>query len=129
MLNWLKKTIAEFVEWLKSSFIDYVVWLKDTLTTLVKFFLDLIVKVFEAVWDMLTDLICWIIENILDLVISAVKAIDFDGLSGLAPASALPAEILNVMSLCGVGTAVGIITTAIGVRLALQLIPFTRLGS
>ena len=55
--------------------------------------------------------------------------VDLSGLQGFAPAGGLPAEILNVMALCGVGSAVTIITTAIGIRLALQLIPFTRLGS
>lgn len=129
MLNWLKKTISDFVDWLKSTWTDFVDWIRDTITTLVKFFSDLIVNVFKALWDMATDLVCWVIEKLLDLVVSTVKALDLSGLQGFAPAGGLPAEILNVMALCGVGSAVAIITTAIGIRLALQLIPFTRLGS
>ncbi|MHC3432475.1 DUF2523 family protein [Delftia lacustris] len=129
MLNWLKQTISDFVDWLKSTWTDFVDWIRDTITTLVKFFSDLIVNVFKALWDMATDLVCWVIEKLLDLVVSAVKALDLSGLQGFAPAGGLPAEILNVMALCGVGSAVTIITTAIGIRIALQLIPFTRLGS
>ncbi len=129
MLNWLKTTIADFVGWLKSTWTDFVDWIRDTITTLVKFVSDLVVNIFKAIWDMATDLVCWVLEKLLDLVVSAVKALDLSGLQGFAPAGGLPAEILNVMALCGVGSAVTIITTAIGIRLALQLIPFTRLGS
>jgi len=129
MLNWLKTTIADFVGWLKSTWTDFVDWIRDTITTLVKFVSDLVVNIFKAMWDMATDLVCWVIEKLLDLVVSALKALDLSGLQGFAPAGGLPEEILNVMALCGVGSAVAIITTAIGIRLALQLIPFTRLGS
>ncbi|MFG0673179.1 DUF2523 family protein [Delftia sp. WSY_7] len=129
MLNWLKKTISDFVDWLKSTWTDFVDWIRDTITTLVKFVSDLVVNIFKAIWDMATDLVCWVLDKLLDLVVSAVKALDLSGLQGFAPAGGLPAEILNVMALCGVGSAVAIITTAIGIRIALQLIPFTRLGS
>lgn len=129
MLNWLKKTIGDFVDWLKSTWTDFVDWIRDTITTLVKFVSDLVVNIFKAIWDMATDLVCWVLDKLLDLVVSAVKALDLSGLQGFAPAGGLPAEILNVMALCGVGSAVAIITTAIGIRIALQLIPFTRLGS
>lgn len=129
MLNWLKTTIADFVGWLKSTWTDFVDWIRDTITTLVKFVSDLVVNIFKAMWDMATDLVCWVIEKLLDLVVSALKALDLSGLQGFAPAGGLPEEILNVMALCGVGSAVTIITTAIGIRIALQLIPFTRLGS
>ena len=129
MLNWLKTTIANFVEWLKSTWTDFVDWIKETITTLVKFFSDLVVNIFKAAWDLLTDLVSWVIEQLLGLVVSAVNALDLGGLQGFASGSGLPEEILNVMALCGVGSAVAIITTAIGIRIALQLIPFTRLGS
>lgn len=129
MLNWLKTTIASFVEWLKSTWTDFVDWIKETITTLVKFFSDLVVNVFKAAWDVLTDLVCWVLEQLLGLVVSAVYALDLGGLQGFASGSGLPDEILNVMALCGVGSAVFIITAAIGIRIALQLIPFTRLGS
>lgn len=129
MLDWLKGTIANIVEWLKATWTDFVTWIADSIKTLVKFFTDLVVNIFKAAWDMLTDLVCWVLEKLLDLVVSAVKALDFSGLQGFAAGAGLPEEILNVMALCGVGSAVSIITVAIGIRLALQLIPFTRLGS
>jgi len=129
MLNWLKGTIAGVVEWLKATWIEYVEWLKKTITTLVKFLSDLFVNIFKALWDILTDLVCWVIDKLLDVVVAAVKALDVSSLQGFSSGSGLPEEIVNVMSLSGVGSAVVIIATAIGIRLALQLIPFTRLGS
>ena len=43
--------------------------------------------------------------------------------------SSMPEEIINILGLLGVGPACGIIVAAIAIRLVLQLIPFTRLGS
>ena len=42
---------------------------------------------------------------------------------------AIPIEIKQVMALCGVTTASTMIVASLGVRIILQLIPFTRLGS
>ena len=63
-------------------------------------------------------------------MVKAISAIDLSGIQPhLSAAGGLPGEILNIMSLLGVGTCVSIIAAAIGIRLVLQLIPFTRLGS
>lgn len=90
---------------------------------------SLFVAVFIALWDMVTDMFSWVLEELLKMVASGVQAIDFNGLASYAQNSTLPGEILNVLGLLGVGTAITIILTAIGIRLALQLIPFVRLGS
>lgn len=90
---------------------------------------DLFIAVFVALWDMVTDLFCWVLEQLLKVVASAVQAIDFGGLATYAQGATLPSEIMNVLGLLGVGTAITIILSAIGIRLALQLIPFVRLGS
>lgn len=90
---------------------------------------ELFIAVFVALWDMITDVFCWGLEEILKVVASAVQAIDFNGLASYSNSTTLPAEILNILGLLGVGTAITIIITAIGIRLALQLIPFVRLGS
>lgn len=129
MLNWLKGTITGIVDWLSGTWKDFVDWISDAVSTFVKYVSDLAVNIFKAAWDMLTDLISWIIEQLLDIVVAAVNALDINGLHGFGSGFGLPEEIINVMALCGVGSAVGIITAAIGVRLVLQLIPFTRLGS
>ena len=91
---------------------------------------NLFKAVFTAGWDFIRDAVCWPFEQIMDIAVGAVQALPLDGLSNQATAwGNLPAEILNVMGLIGVGTAVSIIASAIGIRLVLQLIPFTRLGS
>lgn len=90
----------------------------------------LTVAVFEAAWDLLRDAVCWPFDQVTDIVVSAVESLDMGGLRQYTAAwGALPAEILNILGLVGVGEAAGIIVTAIGIRLVLQLIPFTRLGS
>jgi ABC-type transporter Mla MlaB component len=89
---------------------------------------ELFVAVFTAAWDMLTDVVCWVFEQCMTVVVSAISGIDTSSLSSTAWGS-LPTDVVNVMQLVGVGTAVGIIGAAIGIRLLLQLIPFTRLGS
>lgn len=91
---------------------------------------QLFVKCWGAAWDIVRDAASWPFDQVMDVAVSAVQSID---LSGIAPylgmAGGLPAEILNIMALLGVGTAVSIIAAAIGIRIVLQLIPFTRLGS
>lgn len=96
----------------------------------VSWFGDLFVAVFVSLWDVLKDVFAWLFDQCMSVVVSAVSSLDVSGMSSYASASgSLPASILNVLSLLGVGTAIGIITSAIGIRLILQLIPFTRLGS
>ncbi|RQO83722.1 DUF2523 family protein [Acidovorax sp. FJL06] len=106
-----------------------VEWLLGVVKSVVGWFSDLAVAIFKALWDMFTDLFCWCLDKLMTLVVSAANGLDLSGLTGFAPSSGLPEEIINVMQLCGVGTAVGIIISAIVLRLILQLIPFTRLGS
>jgi len=90
----------------------------------------LFVAVFTALWDMGSDLLSWLFEQCLKIAIAAVQSVDVSALiSYQGQWGALPADVLNVMSLLGVGTAVTIISSAIGIRLVLQLIPFVRLGS
>jgi len=96
----------------------------------VEWFGKLFVAVFEALWDFIRDAVCWPFEQVMDIVVSAVSAIDLSGLSSHVGAwGSLPAELINVLGLLGVGHAAAIIVAAITIRLLLQLIPFTRLGS
>lgn len=129
MLNWLKKSLKEFFDWLTSSLTDSLKWLKDVLDAWYKWAADLIKAIFKAIWDIFTDAVSWLIEKLFQIIKLALDAVDVSPLSGFADGINLPPEIINVMQLSGVGTAIGIIVTAIGIRLVLQLIPFTRLGS
>jgi hypothetical protein len=90
----------------------------------------LFVAVFVAIWDFIRDAATWPFEQIMEIVQSAAESIDVSGVSGSVGVwGQLPGEVLNVLGVLGVGTAIGIISAAILIRLGLQLIPFTRLGS
>lgn len=89
----------------------------------------LAVAVFVSLWDLVKDAFSWLFEQVLTVAISAVGSIDTGALNGLGGWGSIPGEILNILGLLGVGTAVSIITAAILIRMALQLIPFVRLGS
>lgn len=101
------------------------------LGAIVQWVIDLVLAVFVSMWDLFKDVISWCFESVLDVATTAISGIDVTGLNGFAASGwgALPGEIVNALGLLGVGTAITIITTAIGIRLMLQLIPFTRLGS
>jgi len=97
---------------------------------LARWFGELFVKVFEALWHMVTDAACWVFEGMLGIATTALNAMDFSALTQYANTWAqLPGGVIEVLSAVGLTTAVGIVITAIGIRLVLQLIPFTRLGS
>jgi len=94
------------------------------------FIARLFVQVFVDLWEFATDLPVWIFAQVLDIAAAAVEALDLDGLTQYASTwGALPAEILNVLGLIGLAEALGIIATAALIRLAMQVIPFVRLGS
>lgn len=91
---------------------------------------QLFVLVFVALWDLLRDLACWVFESMLDIAISALDGIDLGPLENMGNAwGQLPAMVLEVLAAIGLAEAVGLVVAAITVRLLLQLIPFTRLGS
>jgi len=100
------------------------------IAAVVKWVGDLFVKVFVALWDFIRDAACWPFEQVMKIVVKAVQSIDLSGIEAYtSQAGALPGEIVNILGLLGAGTCIGIIVAAIAIRLILQLIPFTRLGS
>lgn len=85
---------------------------------------------FAAFWLLSTDLGCWVVEQLFDVAIELVNEIDVSGIEQhLSAWGSLPAEVINILGLLKVGYAAAIITTGIVIRIGLQLIPFTRLGS
>lgn len=100
------------------------------ISAVIGWFSDLFVAVFVAIWDVVKDAFSWLFEQIIKIAVEALSSIDLSGLAGAAASmGSLPADLLNILGLLGVGTAIGIITSAIGIRIVLQLIPFVRLGS
>lgn len=101
----------------------------EKVTAVLQWCVDLVLAVFLAFYLLVKDGFSWLFDQVLSVAVSAVGAINVSALTGISGWSAVPGEILNVLSLLGVGTAVSIITAAIGIRIVLQLIPFVRLGS
>jgi len=100
------------------------------IAAVVAWFGELAVAIFEAMWDFVRDAACWPFEQLLDVIVSALSAVDTSSIdSSVFVWNGLPAEIVNILGLLGVGQASLIVVSAIGIRIALQLIPFTRLGS
>lgn len=100
------------------------------ISEVVQWVADLFKAVFKALWDLLSDVVCWLFEQVLAVVEAAVGVIDFSALQAyLSSIGALPAGVLEVLAASGVGAGLSIIGAALAIRLGLQLIPFTRLGS
>lgn len=100
------------------------------IAAVVAWFGELAKAVFQALWDLVRDAVCWPFEQLLDVVLSALSAVDTTELfEKIFVWDGLPAELINILGLLGIGQASLIVVIAIGIRLVLQLIPFTRLGS
>lgn len=100
------------------------------IAAVVQWFAQLFLGVFSSLWHLATDVPSWVLDQLLGIAVSALGAFDFSGINAsLGSFSDLPAEIINILGLLGFAEAMGIIATAITIRIGLQLIPFTRLGS
>lgn len=103
----------------------------DKANSVVQWFLDLFEALLTALLDMLKDLICWILEALFALIQTLLNALPGD-MGVFNPGtyiSGLPSDLVNMLGLLRVGEALAIILAAILIKIALQLIPFTRLGS
>lgn len=122
----LLQRIAQFATYLKSLFLSVL----NTIAAFAQWVLDVFLQVFIDAWELLTDLPVWAFDGLLQLALSAIAALDLSGISQAVGAfGQLPAEIINMLGLIGAGEALAIITSALIIRLILQLIPFVRLGS
>jgi hypothetical protein len=110
--------------------VDAFTKLLAKIAAVVGWFGDLAKAVFLAGWDFIKDGFSWALESLLKIAVSAVQSLNVSTITNaLGVWGSIPANVLDVCAALGLGTAFGIITAAIGVRLVLQLIPFTRLGS
>ena len=77
------------------------------------------------------DAFLWFFEQTMILSTLVLEGMGdlFSGLDITQYFSAIPPEVSWVMNQLGVGEATGMIVSAIAIRIMLQLIPFTRLGS
>lgn len=120
---------------LLNNIMAYVAKIFETITRFVNWIGDLFVSIFKAAWDFLTDVFVWLFENLFKLVADVIGGVnDTLDIAGLAAQVAslwnqIPPSVLQVLSAIGIGSALGIVVLGILIRMALQLIPFVRLGS
>lgn len=94
-----------------------------------------VIDFFKRIWlsfiDFMEDFFLWIVDITLSLLETILNTFGylFSMLDVTQYISAIPPDVSNVLSLIGLGEAMGIIITAGTIRLILQLIPFVRLGS
>jgi hypothetical protein len=113
------QAIANAIGWVLDKIVGAIAWIGE-----------LFVAVFVALWDILRDVFTWVFEQVLDVAVIALEAVDTSSLAGAGSAwGSLPGKTIEVMSAIGVTQALTLIVAALGIRLVLQLIPFTRLGS
>ena len=109
---------------------DFVSAILSKITALAAWFGSLFVAVFDAIWNVIKDAFVFVLDSLMGLATGALGAMDVSGITtSLSAWGSLPSSVLNILALLGLGQAIAIITTAIGIRLVLQLIPFVRLGS
>lgn len=104
----------------------------DKLDGFIDWLFDLWKSYWKSLLTLLKDFFLWIMEQLLALAKTAMDGMTgFDSIIAAAAStwSAIPPEVVAVLQAIGLGTALGLIAAAILIRLALQLIPFVRLGS
>ncbi|MCR9538716.1 DUF2523 family protein [Vibrio alginolyticus] len=102
-------------------------WLVDLFNKFLVFLYQLLVSLF----NMLKDLFFWAVEQVMEMVnmlLSGVFAL-FAPVDMSQYMTSIPPTVSWVMAAVGLPQCLSIILAAITVRLMLQLIPFTRLGS
>lgn len=93
--------------------------------------INVLYNLYVSIRDVLFDIPPWILDQMLTIATRLLTGV----LSLLEPVdlgqylTGLPSEVSWTLSMIGLPQCVGIISSAIVVRLLLQLIPFTRLGS
>lgn len=104
----------------------------DKIDGFIDWLFELVPNVIKALVLMFKDLFLWALEQLLGLVKGIIDGITgFDAIIAQAGTiwGGVPPEVMTVIQAIGLGTALTIIAGAIMIRLALQLIPFVRLGS
>jgi hypothetical protein len=87
--------------------------------------------VFMQIWtnvgEWALDMIITPFDFFIGLGVDAISAISVPALPNYL--ASVPADVLNIAALLNLGPCLGLITSAWMVRIGLQMIPFTRLGS
>lgn len=85
-------------------------------------------QLFLDIWNIFTDLLCWFVESILSIALTALNAVSIP-FNPQSYYSLIPAQTADVLGYIGFPNAVGIIVSGLVIRFTLQTIPFVRWGS
>lgn len=94
-------------------------------------FIDFSYRLILTIFDVLKDVLFWLVETLLDLVLSILSGMSdlFSGLDFTQYFDDLPLETQQMLALSGISEAMSMVIACILIRIFLQLIPFVRLGS
>lgn len=106
-------------------------WLYNWLTDFLDWAIGILKTLANTLFTMMKDVFLWFFEQIMILVTFILQGMGelFQGLNVSQYFSGIPSDVAWVIGQTGLGEALGMIVAAITIRIFLQLIPFTRLGS
>ncbi len=109
----------------------FFTWVANAVQGIVTWLFTLVLNVFSALWSLVTDLPCWVLEQVMQLATSLANSVpgDLSQFSLAQYIGALPPQVLNVMGLLHVGTCSAMIVAALIIRFIIQTVPFVRWGS
>lgn len=92
---------------------------------------DFFYSLILSLQTILKDICIWFFDAVMGLAVMLLGGMGdiFSSLNVAQYINAIPGDVASVLSLIGLSEATGMIIIAITIRLMLQLIPFTRLGS
>ena len=90
--------------------------------------ISMVKQVFLDLWNICTDVVCWLFEGLLSIAVGALDAIDTP-FNPQTYYSMIPPETASLMGYIGVTHALTIVVAALVIRFTLQTIPFVRWGS
>lgn len=92
---------------------------------------DFFYRLWLSFVDFMQDLFLIVLDGVLSLVVVIFNGFDYalQALDITQYLDMLPDNVRGIMAALALGEALGIIATAIIIKITLQLIPFTRLGS
>lgn len=123
--------IDDFKTWLHEKIQTVINYIRDFFFDIFKAFTDFFKAMLLTVFDILKDILFFAFDIFLGFVVGLLSA--FSNVFNPAMFSNLfqdfPPETLNILGLLGFAECLGLIVSSIVIRITLQLIPFTRLGS
>lgn len=131
---WIAEFINDIYTGIKEFFLEIFNAVIDKISNFLIDFWKVITDFFKSamltIFDVLKDILFFAFESFLDLLIFILDSVGsaFD-LVDISNWITFPPEVANMIGLIGLAQAMGLIMSSIVIRLALQLIPFTRLGS